>query len=712
MSIIELNETYPKCIQPKNLQIKLKDHQLTINHRMMELESTGEIKRTIKSCIYKFRIYTEHVHSYWMPEETRNYSNIDYTVRTNFGILADKVGAGKTYEIIGLLCNNLVPPDRNKIISTSIYSSLEYKDPVIGLKTNLILVPHNLVTQWKKAFSQCNLKTFIIAKKSDINFLVYPENVFDNNNETNENLDDLDNITELNTIEYYDVIVCSATMFEEYFEKFKSVKYGRIIIDEVCSIKLPTDLNFMANFIWFVTATPSGIKYLKRFYIKDIINNMHNFIFDNLIIKNSDDYVGRSMELPNINQILIKCFTPKQFEMVREFVPQEVMDMLNAGNMKDAVVKLNCNVDTNEGILQVLTNKISNELHNTKQELSYKESIIPTDKKAHDEQILRIKNKINSLQTKFDSISQRINDFMKESCPICLEDFESVVPGVLPCCNQLYCIACLAQIKNTCPTCRTTFTMDKINVIMNDGVDKNKKQNEVKEKSQITKIDALIKLLKDKPKGRFLLFSNYDQTFENLKQRMTEEGIKFSRVIGSGSVVNKTIQRFTDGEIRVLMLNAINYGSGLNLQMATDIVIYHQLSLELETQVIGRAQRLGRDTELNVYYLLHEHEENNVTNPTLSLDLNVDLGVEEFENHLGNVKGKKPTINFEIDDVNEYLDETVINIKPKKQKARTTKSKKNEIVDEEITTKTSKKLGAKSRKNSPTVSTNTAIVEL
>jgi hypothetical protein len=247
---------------------------------------------------------------------------------------------------------------------------------------------------------------------------------------------------------------------------------------------------------------------------------------------------------------------------------------------------------------------------------------------------------------------------------------------------------------------------------MNDGVDKNKKQNEVKEKSQITKIDALIKLLKDKPKGRFLLFSNYDQTFENLKQRMTEEGIKFSRVIGSGSVVNKTIQRFTDGEIRVLMLNAINYGSGLNLQMATDIVIYHQLSLELETQVIGRAQRLGRDTELNVYYLLHEHEENNVTNPTLSLDLNVDLGVEEFENHLGNVKGKKPTINFEIDDVNEYLDETVINIKPKKQKARTTKSKKNEIVDEEITTKTSKKLGAKSRKNSPTVSTNTAIVEL
>lgn len=696
MSIIELDETYPKCLQPKGLYTKLKDHQLTINHRMKELESTGVINRSIKSCIHKFKIYTENTSSYWMPEDTRNFSNIEYTIRTNFGILADKVGAGKTYEIIGLLCNNLVPPNRNKIISTSVYSSLEYKDSNVGLKTNLILVPHNLVTQWKKAFAQCNLKTFIIAKKTDVNFLVYPENVFQDNNESDSNLDDLDNITELNTIEYYDAIICSATMFDEYFEKFKTVKYGRLIIDEVCSIKLPSDLNFMANFIWFITATPSGIKYLKRFYIKDIVHNMHNFIFDNIIVKNNDAYVGRSMELPSINQILIKCFTPKQFDMVREFVPQEVMDMLNAGNMKEAVLKLNCNVDTNEGILQVLTNKISNELHNAKQELSYKESIIPTDKKAHDEQILKIKNKINSLQTKYDSISQRINDFMKDSCPICLEDFQAVIPGVLPCCNQLYCIACLAQIKNTCPTCRTSFTMDKVNVIMNDSGKKKNPVKDVKEIVQMTKIDALIKLVKDKVKGRFLLFSNYDQTFENLKQKMTEEGIKFSRVIGSGAVVNKTIQRFTDGEIRVLMLNATNYGSGLNLQMATDIVIYHQLSLELETQVIGRAQRLGRDTELNVYYLLHEHEENHVTNPTLSLDLNVDLDVEEFNNHLGinlGTKEKKPTVNFEIDDVDEYLDESIINITQKKTK---TKAKKTD----ENSTKT-KKTGAKSRKNSP-----------
>jgi hypothetical protein len=71
----------------------------------------------------------------------------------------------------------------------------------------------------------------------------------------------------------------------------------------------------------------------------------------------------------------------------------------------------------------------------------------------------------------------------------------------------------------------------------------------------------------------------------------------------------------------VLGLNALNYGSGINLQMATDIIIYHELNIELETQVIGRAQRLGRTSSLNVYYLLNDNEKINCNNPTLNLDI-------------------------------------------------------------------------------------------
>ena len=153
------------------------------------------------------------------------------------------------------------------------------------------------------------------------------------------------------------------------------------------------------------------------------------------------------------------------------------------------------------------------------------------------------------------------------------------------------------------------------------------------------------------------------------------KNIKHAKVLGSGAVVNKTIQRFANGEIRVLMLNASNYGSGLNLQMATDLIIYHQLPLELETQVIGKGQRLGRTTELNIYYLLHEYEQNNVTNPSLSLDLSNTKDSDEFDKHLGKIEvknsktlSKKVGYEVDFDDcLPEIFGENMVTIKKRLQ---------------------------------------------
>jgi hypothetical protein len=291
------------------------------------------------------------------------------------------------------------------------------------------------------------------------------------------------------------------------------------------------------------------------------------------------------------------------------------------------------------------------------------------------------------LETKFESITVRIKEFNKESCAICLEDYTDTTPGIVPCCNNLFCVPCLTQVKGNCPFCREKFTMDKVHVIMENTKKKNNKDNNNKSLKEITKMDALIKLIKDKPNGKFLLFSNYDQTFDNLNQRLNEENIVFSKVMGSGAVVNKIIDRFTKGEIRVLMLNAINYGSGLNLQMASDIIIYHQLSLELETQVIGRAQRIGRTEPLNVYYLIHDHETNNVTNPTLSLDLSIEEDINKLDVYLGKEiepRSVEPTKNvtkvIEVKTENIENIETTIKAKEKKTiNVKTTRVKKSVI---------------------------------
>lgn len=53
------------------------------------------------------------------------------------------------------------------------------------------------------------------------------------------------------------------------------------------------------------------------------------------------------------------------------------------------------------------------------------------------------------------------------------------------------------------------------------------------------------------------------------------------------------------------MINAQFFGAGVNLQMATDIIIYIRFTKEMEEQIIGRAQRLGRDIPepLNNYFI-------------------------------------------------------------------------------------------------------------
>ena len=52
------------------------------------------------------------------------------------------------------------------------------------------------------------------------------------------------------------------------------------------------------------------------------------------------------------------------------------------------------------------------------------------------------------------------------------------------------------------------------------------------------------------------------------------------------------------------MLNAKYYGSGLNLQMTTDLIMYHKMDKNTKIQIIGRAQQVGRNSQLIIHKLL------------------------------------------------------------------------------------------------------------
>jgi ERCC4-related helicase len=105
-----------------------------------------------------------------------------------------------------------------------------------------------------------------------------------------------------------------------------------------------------------------------------------------------------------------------------------------------------------------------------------------------------------------------------------------------------------------------------------------------------------------------MVFANYQSTLNIIKDKLTEKKIGKDILGGSAAKINSTLKKFKNGKLKVIILNALNFGSGLNIQEATDVIIYHRFDKELEEQVIGRAQRYGRTDTLDVHYLIHDNE--------------------------------------------------------------------------------------------------------
>lgn len=595
MAII-LTEDDKYIKQPSTIDIPLMKHQRTIIKKMLDVEEGKPYD--INYCL---NIYKD--------------IKTNGRIITNIGILGDKVGAGKTLTIISLLSIQPQIKDRMKIQNCN-NINLMIQETKEQLKKNLIIVPSKLVPQWKENFNHCNnLNVYTISTQKHIDNII--------NKTTSIKPDWSDKIIEITTCELskdkiknYDVILISDTIYKKFYNYFQEYKWDRIIIDEADTLKLPCNSNITMNFnfAWAITGTPNGLKTKNyRTFIGEVFNNKYmNYI----IFKNDEKYVDSSIVLPHPNLIKIKCLTPKELLIIKDLIPFNIIQMINAGNTELAIKTLNCNVDTNENILQVITKNILKTIETKTLELKMekKNKYIEAQQKEQQKKIKNIENSLEKLKDKYEDIKKKVYKINDDCCPICLGSFTK--PIITNCCKNCFCFDCIAislgEIKNNkCPNCRQNITKDDIFVINNKKTKKSKQKCEEKEKE---KLETLVELIEQKPEGKIMIFANYKETFNKIELKLKEMNISYHILKGQASVIKKHIEDFENGKTRVLMLNAQYFGAGMNLQMTTDLIIYHRFTAEMEEQIVGRAQRLGRTTALNVYYLIHENETNEIEN--------------------------------------------------------------------------------------------------
>ena len=335
-------------------------------------------------------------------------------MRTNIGIFADKVGSGKTLTMCSLI-HYLEPPSQ-KFVSPDYCTMLcsltvEYESlDESNLDSNLIIVPHNLILQWKNTMKNFSSSQAIVKTKKDI-----------------ENFD-------FNDIPK--TCIVSISQLENFFMKIETTRdtvfnWNRIVIDEPQMLnKIYSSIRYInANFIWFVCATPMDLlgymhgkpMYLSKFFPRDYSSRTIDYQ-KCYIIKNVDTLVDESLLIPKYETYYIRCDTPAYYRIIRDHLPSTLaLEKLRANDIVGAIETFNCKADTQENIVEKLTHYYQDKIERHKY---YNTELLANPfntAEQRNERIARNNEKIAEYESKIKSITQRIHNVM---CPICLDEIQ------------------------------------------------------------------------------------------------------------------------------------------------------------------------------------------------------------------------------------------------------------------------------------------------
>ena len=471
----------------------------------------------------------------------------------------------------------------------------------------------------------------------------------------------MNNLSHINKeyVESLDVILVSDTFYNLFslFITRDDFTVNRIIIDECNSIKGSGLLYINNMFTWLITSSINSVITCNGYITKKQFNNNGGYynirektimstgfvlntiakLYDNkdnykLFLINNPEYIKKSILLPEMKTFVIICKDNVVIQVLNGIVSNDIMRMLNAGDIEGIISKIDAVSGDETNIISIITQKYNDDLLVKEYELKV---AIENPKYKADTESLSIINKriaIKDLKYKISCIEDRVKN--ADSCPICIDDF--INPVITPCCNNKYCFNCITLAlnnKNNCPSCRNILNISKL-LVLTDKPNETIKNNDllnnsIELKTYIQKIDyfksisinatkyenmdKIFELNNENLVKKYLIFTEYESTLNTKITSILEKwNLKYDRIRGSSATINKQLEKYknTNGETNVLLVNSKFFGSGMNLENTTDIIIMHKMQSDIEMQAIGRAQRFGREGELRVWKLYYQNETN------------------------------------------------------------------------------------------------------
>jgi SNF2 family DNA or RNA helicase len=277
--------------------------------------------------------------------------------------------------------------------------------------------------------------------------------------------------------------------------------------------------------------------------------------------------------------------------------------MLHAGDIQGALEGLGISSHTSVTIVEAVTAYKKKELERLERLLAFKAQEEYATEQAKEAALTALQVKIDTTRQQIEAIKLRIEEASKDGCSICFDAADG--PVLTPCCSKIFCANCILswmQRTPACPLCRTKFHPSQLCAI---GVSE---QRGLAINSRLPKkIDALLKIINENPDGKFLIFSRYENPLYTLRENL-EATHRVGSLQGNKDVIAHMLEDFAKGNTKILLLNSRNAAAGINIPMATHVILLHKMVQEEEKQILGRAYRMGRTEPLHFIKLLHERE--------------------------------------------------------------------------------------------------------
>jgi hypothetical protein len=582
-----LDENSPMESQPDAIKIRLRPNQLTVIKRCLELENSYQ--------------------------STVNGNKINMQSRVS--IIGEKVGGGKSAIVLGIIAKQ---PQCNKDMNITQYTVVEsnkyvqyqisrtYGNNNIIYKTlpiNLIVIPFSIRKQWEEYVSR-----FVDETKIKV-LIVY------------------NNVSKYTIKEYakHQIVIVINTVYNDFIKLFHSyadskgisIKFSRIIFDEADSIKIPSCREAEAHQYYLVSASLDSIfnNHIRNIgMLKDMCRYFRSMgidMFKLLVAKNTDEFVIHSFDLRDPKTFIVKCKNPLVLNVLFGFVGDDIVNMINAGDINGIIEKYNINTVSETNVVSTICRTYEVELQNRQIDLDSAIKKTYYSDVYKEEAIKKIRSDIRAINDKIQGIKERISE---TSCPICMDEFKN--KAMTPCCHKTFCFECISMVltqNNTCPMCRKQFKSIRDLILLKESADSSKKEaTELEDpnalKDKLIMFEEILQKITANKDYRLLIFSEYDNSFLKVVELLDKYHVKHSQISGTGAHIANLIGQYNRGEKRCFMLNARYFGAGLNLEKTTDAIIYHKMSPDLEKQVIGRAQRPGRTCILNIWKLCYENE--------------------------------------------------------------------------------------------------------